>query len=170
MNNSKAVTLAHSLILGIKEKNVAVDATLGNGKDSLFLANHFNAIYGFDIQEVALKRSKERLTPFNNVKLILDSHINIKEYVTTKIDLVLFNLGYLPGSDKRITTNIHDVIRAIESITPLMNKASKIILVVYTKHNDNYDYPIIYEYLKINNLNFNLYEDLGTEKVIEIIF
>ena len=57
---SKAVSYYHELIKGLNNSDkVAVDATLGNGYDSLFLAPLFKKVYSFDIQDLAIKRSKE---------------------------------------------------------------------------------------------------------------
>ena len=39
--SSFVVTKSHELIQKIKNKNVAIDATLGNGHDSLFLSSLF---------------------------------------------------------------------------------------------------------------------------------
>ena len=65
-------------------------------------------LFGFDIQKCAIKKTKEKLKEYKNYKLFNKSHENIykdlKEY-TGKISLIVFNLGYLPGSDKKIKTN-----------------------------------------------------------------
>ena len=73
--------------------NIAVDFTMGNGYDTLFLSGLANKVYSFDIQEQALVNTKERLKDVNNVELILDSHEHVDKYVD-RIDVGIFNLGY----------------------------------------------------------------------------
>ena len=95
-------------------KGTAVDCTCGRGKDTLWLARHCGRVYSFDIQEEALKSTEELLdaneidcrerSDSQKVILIKDSHKNIKKYVKDRPCLILFNLGYLPGGDKQITT------------------------------------------------------------------
>ena len=75
--SSFVVNKSHELILNIKNKNVAIDATLGNGHDSLFLVSLFNKVIGIDIQPLAIKRSKERLKDYNNIEIELLNHKDI---------------------------------------------------------------------------------------------
>lgn len=96
MNNSNAVSFAHELCKNSTCFDIAIDATLGNGHDSLFLSSLFNKIYAFDIQELAIKRSKKRLENIDNIDIILDSYINFDNYIFEKVDLILYNLGFLP--------------------------------------------------------------------------
>ena len=65
-----------------------VDATAGNGHDTLFLAEHVGEeghVYAFDIQQAALNSTAKRLGELTNrVSLILDSHENVDQYVTKR--------------------------------------------------------------------------------------
>jgi len=132
---SKAVKHYHNLINSIANaKKIAVDATLGNGNDSLFLAPLFKKVYAFDIQDLAIKRSKEKLKDYNNVVIIKDNHIRLNEYINEKIDLVIFNLGYLPGSDKKICTNSYTTTNAIKNAFSILNENGVIIVVGYSRH------------------------------------
>ena len=84
---------------------IAVDATVGKGKDTLKLLETVGAkgfVYGFDLQKEALDAANKLLRDYKNYKLFLESHENIDKI--EKLDLVIYNLGYLPGSDKKITT------------------------------------------------------------------
>lgn len=132
---SKAVSYYHNLIekLASKEK-IAVDATLGNGNDSLFLAPLFKKVYSFDIQDLAIKRSKEKLKHLKNVKIIKDNHMHLANYIEEKIDLIVFNLGYLPGSDKKICTNSYTTNNAIKNSFDKLNDDGVIIVVGYSRH------------------------------------
>jgi len=133
---SKAVEYYHSLVESIASKEkVAIDATLGNGYDSLFLSSLFKKVYSFDIQDLAIKRSKERLKDCNNVEIIQANHLYIDNFVKEKVDLVTFNLGYLPGSDKKICTNSYTSINAIKKSYELLNDSGMIIITTYSRHN-----------------------------------
>ena len=91
------------------EGDVAVDFTMGNGHDTEFLSRtvgEYGHVFAFDVQEQALASTSERLEKSDcpdNCTLILDSHHNVKKYVDVPIKAGMFNLGYLPGSDKKIT-------------------------------------------------------------------
>ena len=76
---------------------------MGNGHDTAFLCQlvgEKGKIYAFDIQEGATRNTKKKLQELNlleRAELILDGHQNIDKYITEKVRLVIFNLGYLPG-------------------------------------------------------------------------
>ena len=110
----------------IKKGGICADFTMGNGHDTLFLAKsvgEFGTIYSFDIQDQALSNTKKLLEEnnINNVTLIKDSHSNLKKYIKTKIDVGMFNLGFLPGGNKNITTNHETTIEAIISAIDILN-------------------------------------------------
>ena len=67
MIESNIVTRVHELALTVDTKNIAIDATVGNGYDTLFLANFFKKVIGIDIQPLAIKRSKEKTKHLENV-------------------------------------------------------------------------------------------------------
>lgn len=133
MRKSKIVRIAHDLLESLVNKNdIIIDATLGNGYDSLFLSNLVTKIIGFDIQEMAINNSKETLKNITNVKLILDSHENYHKYIQN-YDGVIFNLGYLPTGDKLITTTSKTTISTLEKMIN-DHTAKFILIVVYPKH------------------------------------
>ena len=118
---------------------VAVDFTMGNGHDTLWLSQNVGAdgkVYAFDIQQQALD-STSRLLAENgaeNVTLILDSHANVKNYVHEPICVGMFNLGYLPGGDKSITTKHESSIAAIIAGTELLAPDGALLIAVYPGH------------------------------------
>ncbi len=120
----------------ITPDSIVVDATCGNGNDTLFLANISNHVTAFDIQESAIKATKNLLTQsgIKHVRLIRDSHETITQHVEGLIDFVMFNLGYLPGGDKSITTTASTTIKAIENLLPRLAKGGLIVLVIYIGH------------------------------------
>lgn len=126
---SKQLLLEH-----LNEDSVVVDATLGNGNDAKFLCENFGYVYGFDVQEKAIKNSLEKLEGFQNYKLILDGHENINSYVD-KCDGAIFNLGYLPNASSEITTNANTTVIAINSLLNIIEKGI-IVIVAYVGHDD----------------------------------
>ena len=119
---------------GVDTKDIKsmADMTLGNGYDSLKLLNYFPEaeLIGFDIQEVAIKNTKETLKdiPSSRYKLLLDSHENVDKYVD-KLDLVLYNLGYLPKADKTIVTKAKSTLKSLQSSLSLLNVGGLIIII-----------------------------------------
>ncbi len=84
----------------------AIDATAGNGKDTLLLSQLVpnGYVIGFDIQEIAIQRSRERLKERSHVTLHLRSHEEIDRIpLPFPPRLIIYNLGYLPGGNKAIT-------------------------------------------------------------------
>jgi len=116
------------------EFKLAVDCTLGNGHDCDFLRKRFEKVYAFDIQDEAIERYKD--FKYDNVECICDSHENIKNYVYENIDAAMFNLGYLPGGDKAITTQYESSIKALEATMSLLNEGGIITLAIYHGHNE----------------------------------
>ena len=107
----------------IKEGGTVVDFTMGNGHDTLWLSNKVGEngkVYAFDIQKQALESSEKLLRDSGcpkNYTLILDSHANVENYVKEPICAGMFNLGYLPGSDKTVTTLRESTMKAVEAST-----------------------------------------------------
>ncbi len=130
----------HFILTHLKEGDIAVDFTMGNGHDTEFLSKtvgEFGHVYAFDIQEQALASTEENLKKAGcpqNYTLILDSHHNVKKYVDVPIKAGMFNLGYLPGSDKSITTMRSTTLPAIEAAISLMAPDAIIIVAVYPGH------------------------------------
>ncbi len=125
----------------VKYNDIVVDATVGNGYDILNLSNYVKAgyLFGFDIQDIAINNTK-KLLDYNNItnyKLFNVGHENIynilKDY-NKKISLIIFNLGYLPGGNKNITTNFNTTIKAIDDSLKLLNNKGMILIVVYPGH------------------------------------
>ncbi|WP_087972775.1 tRNA (mnm(5)s(2)U34)-methyltransferase [Oceanobacillus rekensis] len=137
---------AHYLLEETVEKGeVVIDATCGNGNDTLFLSKlvaEHGYVYAFDIQEQAIANTKEALTfhERTNVSLIHDSHENIADYIkNTEIAGAIFNLGYLPKSDKTVITEGASTVAAVDTILSLLKKGGLVVLVVYHGHEGGKD-------------------------------
>ena len=116
-----------------------IDATVGNGNDTLFLSELVGAdglVVGFDVQQAAIDATKIQLeqADIKNVKLIHDGHEHILKYVDTTVAAAIFNLGYLPGSDKSVTTTGSTTWQAVIDILSLLKQGGLIILVIYHGH------------------------------------
>ena len=128
----------------ISSGDYAIDATAGNGHDTLFLTNLVGEdghVFAFDVQEEAIQQTRKRLAENNaeqKATLFLQSHDQLKnvlpEDCNGKITAAIFNLGYLPGGDKSIVTEADSTIAAIEQLLDLMAIEGIIVLVVYHGH------------------------------------
>ncbi len=130
----------HFILTHLKEGDVAVDFTMGNGHDTEFLSKTVGEsghVYAFDVQEMALTSTRKHLAEVGcpeNYTLIHDSHHNVKNYVKSPIKAGMFNLGYLPGSDKTVTTMRETTLPAIEAAIDLMDRDAIILVAVYPGH------------------------------------
>ncbi len=122
-------------LYGDKEA-VAVDATCGNGNDSLYLCNNFRKVYCFDIQQQAIENTTELLKSngLSNFETVHDSHEKLDEYVREKVKLVVYNLGYLPKGDKNITTQAASSVNSIKKALDLLAEDGLISITVYWGH------------------------------------
>ncbi len=66
--------------------------------------------------------------------MILDSHSNIKKYVTSPIKAAVFNLGYLPGGDKSVTTLLDTTLEAVTAAVELLGEDGIVLIAVYPGH------------------------------------
>ncbi len=117
--------------------NIAVDATCGNGHDTLFLAKfEFKNIIGFDIQEAAINATKQRIkvAQIKTVKLIQSGHEDISKHIKTPVDCFMFNLGYLPSADKNITTKKITTLSALNACLNLLSEDGLISVLCYPGH------------------------------------
>lgn len=135
------LTLAHYLVsLYLKPGDTAVDATAGNGHDTLFLAQQVGAegtVYAFDTQPLAVYRATERLKERGagaRVYFINDGHERMQHYVPPPVQAVMFNLGYLPGAGRRFATRPETTVPGLEQALRLLDKRGIITIVIYTGH------------------------------------
>ncbi|WP_414042658.1 class I SAM-dependent methyltransferase [Macrococcus animalis] len=131
---------ARELITKYIEQNVTViDATCGNGNDTLFLAqtlNNTGHVHAFDIQTQAIDNSIEKTKAFNNITFHQMGHQHVLDVVSEPVKLAIFNLGYLPKGDKSIVTLPETTIVAIDNIFSILEKQGIIILVIYPGHDE----------------------------------
>ena len=114
-----------------------IDATCGNGYDTLFLAEMLEGkghIYALDIQEQAIENTKERTSKYANISYNKLGHEFLDEIVTGKIDGILYNLGYLPGGDKSLVTKGNTTVESLKKGLALLKPGGIIGMVVYREH------------------------------------
>lgn len=143
---SNSLAISHEIIKRVvMPGDTVVDATMGNGNDTLLLAGlvgNTGNVYSFDIQEAALASTRKKLDLKGtgaNVKLILDGHQNMDRYVPQGIRAVMFNLGYLPKGDHSIGTRAESTIEALEKSMELLLPGGIIMMVIYYGGDSGFD-------------------------------
>lgn len=122
----------------------AIDATMGNGHDTLYLAELVGAegrVFGFDIQQQALASTRQRLVDAgleNRATLIQGRHEHMEHLLPSRvvgqISAIMFNLGYLPGGDKHTVTRPETTLAAVEAATRLLAPGGIMTILVYRGH------------------------------------
>jgi len=124
----------------LKAGDVAVDATAGNGQDTLFLARHVGPegrIYAFDLQSGSLERTAALLTRENirdRVRLIHAGHELMADFIYEPVSVVMFNLGYLPGGDHSVVTTKRTTIAALQTALGLLRPGGLVTVTAYSGH------------------------------------
>ncbi|KAK9812275.1 hypothetical protein WJX73_009643 [Symbiochloris irregularis] len=133
--------------------DTVVDATCGNGNDTLYLSQLVGPsgrVYAFDIQEAAIRSASyivhKGLLPEDTPELtfLQHCHSRMQEHVqppTNSVKLVCFNLGYFPGSNKdeqesgtRIVTQPNTTIAAITAALDLLQEGGAVSVLAYSAH------------------------------------
>ena len=141
----RSLHYSHDLLKEVVQLgDTVIDATMGNGNDTLFLAQlvgEHGHVYAFDIQEKAIKNTQQKLTEnqcTEQTTLHLKGHEHIENLIPLDevISAAIFNLGYLPKSDKSIVTKEDTTIKALIAILNRLKSKGRIILVVYDGHEE----------------------------------
>ncbi|MBE6645458.1 MAG: methyltransferase domain-containing protein [Ruminococcaceae bacterium] len=133
----------HFILKHLFEGEVAVDFTMGNGNDTLFLSKTVGEegrVYAFDIQEEALLSTRRHLEENgapNNYTLICASHHRVREFVKEPIKAGMFNLGYLPRSGKKgVTTMRETTMPAVEAAIDMLSPDGVLLIAIYPGHEE----------------------------------
>ena len=132
----RPLEMAHDFLAQvISQEDIVVDATMGNGHDTLFLAKLAKQVYAFDIQEQALEKTSQRLqeADLTNVELILQGHETVDQFVR-EVKAAIFNLGYLPSADKSIITQPQTTLDALDKLCHMLVKGGRIAIMIYYGH------------------------------------
>jgi methylase of polypeptide subunit release factors len=150
--------LNHALIQSLINKDdVVVDMTCGKGYDTEFLAKIAKHVYAFDIQIDALHQTKQRLVHLENITYVHDSFEHVSNYIQ-HAKLYVFNLGYLPGGDKSVTTQKDITLHTLKALPSKVMNGSNIMLISYIGHdNGMQEYLGIKTYLT-DQIHYQMYE------------
>ena len=131
-----AAAFAHILRPG----DSAVDATMGRGRDTLQLCSlvgETGRVYAFDVQPKALEETQALLAAegmLARASLHLLGHEHMARVVPPGQRLVAFNLGWLPGSDKSLTTRVDTTRAAVEAGLALLAPGGLMVICCYPGH------------------------------------
>ncbi|MCI3920664.1 16S rRNA (cytosine(1402)-N(4))-methyltransferase [Paenibacillus sp. TRM 82003] len=144
------LSFAHQLVRErLRPGDVAVDATMGNGHDTLFLAGLVGdggRVFAFDVQEAALAATRERLAAAGEAverrcTLLRRDHAELGSALADagiasigSVGAVMFNLGYLPGGDHAIVTRTESTLRALDAALDALRVGGVLTAVVYPGH------------------------------------
>lgn len=142
------LSYAHKLIEErVSPGETAVDATAGNGVDTLFLAKCVGpegSVHAFDIQAQALERTRQRLEQELGayapvpVQLHERSHALMEQtlppHAKGRVAAVMFNLGYLPGADHQTVTMPDSTLSALRQSVEWLRKGGILTIILYTGH------------------------------------
>jgi 16S rRNA C1402 N4-methylase RsmH len=132
----------HWVTASLPEGGFAVDATVGNGYDTLFLADRVGPsgrVLGFDVQKMALNNASELIRfagTLDRVRLVLGCHSGLARSLMgyPRVDAAMFNLGYLPRGDRRIVTRPSTTIPAITALVERLAPSGRISVIAYRGH------------------------------------
>lgn len=141
------LSFAHALVRErVRPGDVAVDATMGNGNDTLLLAELVGdrgRVYAFDVQQAALDATRARLhaagVPDARATLLLRDHAELADALPAdargRVAAAMFNLGYLPGAgDPRVVTRPETTLRALDAALDMLRAGGVLCVVVYPGH------------------------------------
>ncbi|CAG7626663.1 hypothetical protein PAESOLCIP111_02837 [Paenibacillus solanacearum] len=140
------LSFTHQLVKErVQPGDPAVDATAGNGVDTLFLAKlvgENGTVHAVDIQEQALRNTAARLDAAlpaaHRTVLHHRSHAELADIVPAdqwgQVAAVMFNLGYLPGDDHATVTLTESTLTALAAAAEAIRPGGIITIVLYTGH------------------------------------
>ncbi len=163
------IAFAHNqLARRIESGDTVVDATAGNGHDTLFLARKAARVFAFDIQREALEAAQGRIEAAGlaNVTFIRDSHVNIPLYVAEPIKAAGFNLGYLPGSTSTVTTKAETSVEALRNVLEILVVRGVLSVTLYPGHEEGEREAQAVEKLlaELDGSRFNVFKYLPLNK------
>lgn len=144
---TKATALAHNLVQLHRSKNpltpyIALDATVGNGFDTCFLAEcagEDGMVWGFDIHDMQEAHKQVWAKKLESrVRLIQAGHETLREHLPESlhhhVHAIMFNLGYLPRAEKHYITKANTTIPALDQSLHFLAPQGIITVVCYLGH------------------------------------
>lgn len=146
MEIPQAVEFSHYLLARqIDEGDFVIDATCGNGHDTGFLARlvgEFGKVLALDIQREAIESTELELEERGlkaQVELRQADHSKILSLVDTekyRPKAIVFNLGYLPGGDKAVVTEVVNTLPALKDSLELLGNGGVLVVTAYPGHEE----------------------------------
>ncbi len=152
------------LMRSVQPGDTVIDATMGNGHDTQFLCEAVGPagrVYAFDVQESAVSATssllrKEGLS--GRAVLFCCSHERMDEFVSDKVSAVVFNLGWLPGSDHTVTTRWETTAEAVVKALELLLPGGVLVICAYPGHSEGdrerHELPVLLS--SLSNKTFNV--------------
>ncbi|MBS0622932.1 MAG: methyltransferase domain-containing protein [Verrucomicrobia bacterium] len=128
--------LAHSLWHQLlKGGETVIDATCGNGADTRLLARLVGPegkVIACDLQEEAIASTKKEVENCPWVIFKLGCHSTLNE----PCHLAVFNLGYLPGGDKTLTTRVATTLTSVQQLSSMLLPGGCLSITCYSGHKE----------------------------------
>lgn len=149
----------------VQPGDIVVDATCGNGQDTLILAElvgERGKVFAFDLQETAMERTRERLGAaglLDRVQLVHAGHERMAGFVSEGLRAVVFNLGYLPSGDREVTTTAKTTLVALTAGAGLLVEGGILLIAVYTGHDGGMEWSAVREWAAaLDPKSFNVWQ------------
>jgi hypothetical protein len=134
--------LLHTLLLAQNfTAELAIDATAGNGHDTSLLAELVGSegrVIAFDLQKIAIETTREKLKSeglLERVSLHHSCHTEIAKFAAPQsAKIIVFNLGYLPGADRAMTTGTERTLIALAASLEILKPNGLLAVVCYPGH------------------------------------
>lgn len=141
VTTKRATAWAHEIVAGaVKSGDLVVDATAGNGHDTVFLAGlvgEDGRVVAIDVQAAAIESARARVAAAGlsaRVEFFQESHAMLALRVDREVGAVMFNLGYLPGADHAVITCADETLAALEASRSVLRPGGLLAVVCYPGH------------------------------------
>ena len=124
--------------------DICIDATAGNGYDTLTMAKCVGStgkVFAIDIQAAAIEATQTRIKEAdlqNRCGYHLGDHAKILPSLSAnyagRVRAITFNLGYLPGNDKTQITTPESTITALKNTILLLSSNGALFVIAYRGH------------------------------------
>lgn len=132
-------------------KSRVIDMTCGNGHDTAFLARHCNHVIAVDIQKTAIEATRNRLESYTNISYLHHDHSTLDFETLLPLHGAIYNLGYLPHSDKTILTTPQTTLLSLRKLYPHLQDF--LVITTYRRHEGGLsEHEAVETFLKENHI------------------